>query len=97
MFILIHQNEKLKSVLIAAKFLYGHQQNGHGLLLAFFFSTITKYKPTNVGRIALERQTGGKTVDHAGIQTMDLMIPNRKHCPLGHQAFLVAMLQPTLF
>ena len=52
-----------------------------------------KHKPTNVGRIALERQAGGKTFAHARIWTIDLTIPNQKHCPLGYQA-LIAMLQP---
>ena len=37
---------------------------------------ISKQKPTNVGRIALERLAGGKTFDHAGIRSIDLPIPN---------------------
>ena len=43
-------------------------------------------KPTKVGRIALERHAGGKTLDHTEIQTMDLPIPHQKHCPLGYQS-----------
>ena len=40
---------------------------------------------------------GAKIVDNAGIRTMDLPLPNKKHCPLGYQSLLVAMLQSFLF
>ena len=42
-------------------------------------------KATNVGRIALEQQAGGKTVDHAGIRNSDLPLRNLKHYPLGNK------------
>ena len=38
-----------------------------------------KHKPTNVGRIALERQAGGKNFDPLGIRTTDLAINNQMH------------------
>ena len=56
-----------------------------------------KQKLTNVGRIALEQHAGGKTFDHAGIRTTDIPISNQKHCPLGYQPFLVALLQSILY
>ena len=35
-------------------------------------SRVIKHKKTHVGRIALERQAGGKTLDPYGIRTIDL-------------------------
>ena len=58
---------------------------------------LTKLKLTNVGRIALDRQAGGKTIDPAGTRTIDLPLHNQLQCPLGYQALIVAMLQPTLY
>ena len=48
---------------------------------ANFFSLgfLKKHKTTNIGRIALERRSDGKTVDYARIRTMDLPIPHQKH------------------
>ena len=55
-----------------------------------------KREPTNVGRIALEQQAGVEKRP-AWIPTIDLPIHNYKHCPLGYQALMVALLQPILY
>ena len=39
-----------------------------------------KHKPTNVGRIALERQAGGKISHPTGIRTIDLPLHNHMLC-----------------
>ena len=35
---------------------------------------------------------GANIVNHAGVGTTHLSIPDQKHCPIGYQALLVAML-----
>ena len=59
--------------------------------------TEQKHKPTNVGRIALERQAGRKTFDPTGIRAIALQIFTHMHIPLGYQDLILAMLQPTLY
>ena len=56
-----------------------------------------KHKPTNVGRIAFERQAGGKTFDPNGIRTIDNPLHNHMHCRLCYLALIFAMLQPTVY
>ena len=54
-----------------------------------------KHKPTNVGRIALERQARAKKLDPTRIRTIDLPLHNHLHCRLLPQIF--GLLQPTLY
>ena len=56
-----------------------------------------KHKPTNVGRIALDRQASEKTFDPVGIRTTDLSVLNQMHWPLGYQSLVYALLQPTSY
>ena len=56
-------------------------------LRALFFSLsiqlhLIKHKLTNVGRIALERQAGGKSFDPGGIRTIDLPLHNPRSRPI---------------
>ena len=57
----------------------------------------SKHKLTNVGRIALKRQAGGKTFDPTGIQTIDLPLNIHMHYQLCYLALNFATLQPSLY
>ena len=49
-----------------------------------------KHKPTDVGRIALERQAGAKTFDPNGILTIDLPLHNQMHYRQCYLALTIA-------
>ena len=44
-----------------------------------------------------ERKAREKTFDPAGIRTTALPVQTQMHWPLGYQALMVALLQPTLY
>ena len=77
-------------------FLFRRDQDHYSHLISRImkmYEQILKNKPTDVGRIALERQAGGKTFDPVGVRTTDLPIPKQMHFPLDYQALLFVMLQ----
>ena len=58
---------------------------------------MSKHKPTNVGRIALERQAGGKTFHPAGIRTIDLPFQIHLQRRLCYLSLICVMLQAKLY
>ena len=67
----------------------------HSSNLIYLKIEIFKYKSTNVRRIALERQAGGKTFDPTVVRTIDLPLNIQMHCPLRYLALVFPLLQPT--